>query len=133
MKKTRTITLTHRRPVKIDEEEWPILASASDDGHDGQYACQANRKWWSSIHVRQHADGRTLIYGRYKYSSSCQGDTDVEVRGGVLLHDGMATDNAIIAAVRDLATDLDVRCDACRVNMRELAHECIADLEPEAI
>jgi hypothetical protein len=33
--KTRTITLTDRRPVKIVEDEWPIIAKATGDSWSG--------------------------------------------------------------------------------------------------
>ncbi len=57
--KTVTITLSDRRPVKLVARDWPVIASAS--GHDGKVACQANREW--TIRVRQHEDGRRVVYG----------------------------------------------------------------------
>ena len=57
--KLRTITLTNRPPVRIAETAWPIIASARR--HDGQVECQANHVW--HLTVRQHADGRTIVYG----------------------------------------------------------------------
>jgi hypothetical protein len=56
---TRTITLSDRPPVQIDEDTWPEIASASDDDATGASAAQ--RK--ASIRVRRHADGRCLVYG----------------------------------------------------------------------
>jgi hypothetical protein len=46
-------------PVKIKHNEWPIIAHGST--HDGAVECQANTEWY--IAVRQHADGRRLVYG----------------------------------------------------------------------
>lgn len=69
--KQRTITLTGRRPVTIREDEWPLIADAADDSYSrhadaGRYE-QARRQgelttWW--LKVRQHEDGRALVYGR---------------------------------------------------------------------
>lgn len=63
----RTITLTDRPPVRIGTAHWPIIASASgDDGptdhnkHEQSIAHGECRRW--ILHVRQHADGRTLVY-----------------------------------------------------------------------
>ena len=57
--KIRTITLTDRAPVQIDEAVWPRIAYATR--HDGEVECQANHKW--HLTVRQHADGRRIVYG----------------------------------------------------------------------
>lgn len=58
-KKTIKITMSERSPVSIDPEEWPVIASA--DRHDGQVQVQANTEW--AIKVREHTDGRRLVYG----------------------------------------------------------------------
>ena len=59
--KTRTITLTGRAPVRIREDEWPVIASGSYKDWDNQYEFQANREWKASIRVRQHPDGRKHV------------------------------------------------------------------------
>jgi hypothetical protein len=59
--KTEKITLTDRAPVQIIEKDWPLVATAND--HDNQYEFQANQLWW--IRVRQHNDGRTIVYAAY--------------------------------------------------------------------
>ena len=55
----RTITLTGRPPVRINPEMWPIVAKDTD--YDGEYEAQANRI--DRLYVRQHADGRAIVYG----------------------------------------------------------------------
>ena len=71
MGKTRTITLTGRRPVTIDETDWPIIARASGDDYDGndparhQQASDQGELDEYSLRVRQHADGRAIVYGTY--------------------------------------------------------------------
>lgn len=58
--KTRIrITMSETAPVNIDPEEWPVVARVFD--HDGQVKCQANTEW--EIQVREHRDGRRLVYG----------------------------------------------------------------------
>jgi hypothetical protein len=58
-KKKITISLSDALPIRIVDDDWPIIASGWD--HDGKVACQANLEW--SIRVRRHADGRTIVYG----------------------------------------------------------------------
>jgi len=58
---TITITMTDRAPLRVTKDTWPLIASAS--GHDGQHASQANHAWY--LNVRQHADGRSLVYGAH--------------------------------------------------------------------
>lgn len=67
--RTRTITLTNRRPVRITDHNWPILAKAEDDSYHGddygrhQQALALAECDTYRLIVRQHADGRTLVYG----------------------------------------------------------------------
>ena len=110
--KTRTITLTDRAPVKIVESDWPVIASAKD--HDGQVECQANESW--SIRVRQHADGRALVYA--VYDTSWQGRSGA--RGGELLERGAD----LAAAIRRVGE----RCQC-----EQIVDECIADLPAEEL
>ena len=115
---SRTITLTSRPPVTITEEDWPEIASAK--WHDGKVECEAIRSKW--IKVRQHTDGRILVYGGY--SSTYANARDL--RGGELLIpikqkiDG----SRIVAAINRVAVT--VRCE-------EIAQECVADLPAEVI
>lgn len=131
---TRTITLTDRPPVKINEDKWPVIASAQDSEHDGKVECQANRKssWW--IKVRQHEDGRALVYAGYSYSTNWQGTSGHAHKHGALLP-AAATMQDIVSAINAVATDMGAGehdgDDASR--WPRLADECIADLPPETI
>lgn len=125
--KTRTITLTARRPVTITDAEWPIIASADHSSHDGQVECQANEKWYGWLKVRQHADGRALVYGRDDYDTNWQGRSGHCYRGGELL----AAGDDIAAAIFRVANDLVGR--GANDEMITIAHECIADLPAETI
>jgi hypothetical protein len=115
--KQRTITLTGRPPVKIREDQWPVIARA--DWHDGgEHPSRANRS--AFLRVRQHADGRALVYGGT--STNWQGERDL--KAGALL-----TPSADIpAAIRRVAESLghDGQHSA-------LVQDCIADLPAEEI
>lgn len=120
-RKQRTITLTGRAPVKIYEDEWPLVASAAirpgamDHGTPvPNYQTDA-----FTLRVRRHADGRTLVYGVTDAATAWTGTEDR--RGGKLL----AAGEDIAAAIRVVAEDC---------NMPEpVIRSCIADLPAEEI
>ena len=103
----RTITLTGRAPVQIDEDTWPSIAESF--AHDGEVVEQAIRKW--TLKARQHADGRTLVYG---VISSCY--RNEERKGGELLSAGDDVPAAIARVGADLGLD------------DYLIRECVANL-----
>jgi hypothetical protein len=87
--KTRTITLTDRPPVRIREDEWPLIAKGTGDSYgSGDYSryqqalaqgeCDRYR-----LTVRQHADGRAIVYGVFDAATAWTGSEDVS--GGELL------------------------------------------------
>lgn len=105
------IAIDGRRPVSIDPETWPTVAKSS--WHEGQIACQSNRRAWCK--VRQHADGRSIVYARHESSWANEADrysgaigTAVEIPAMVVL--------------------------VCRrIGMESLANECLADLSAEEL
>lgn len=105
MSNTRTITLTGRPPVTINEENWPMFASASDKSHDGQIECQANRMTRWFIGVRKHKDGRAIVNATYSYTSNWQGARDYSAKRGVLL-DGSPDVSQIIDAIHEVANEI---------------------------
>lgn len=114
--KTYTITLTGRPPVKLNDDKWPVIASASR--HDGQVECQANRRW--NLFVRQckkDGDDRCLVYG--VYVTAWQGESDR--RGGEIVDSIDDVPDAVYEVAEYLGFD------------RRLADECIADLPAEEI
>jgi hypothetical protein len=121
-----TITLTGRAPVTIDKEAWPFIATSGDKEFDNQYEFQANRisKW--DLDVRQHADGRAIVYARYSYRSQFQGARDHSVRGGELLPDSSDLPEAIRRVGEWMASQEHQDEDAKR--WESLINECIADL-----
>lgn len=121
---TRTITLTDRPPVKIREEEWPELAQAAGDSYHGldyarrrQASAQGELdEWW--LRVRQHADGRAIVYGRYTTGWHPQAE---DWAGGELL----AAGDDLAAAIRRVGEAGSVP-DQC-------IRECIASLPAEEL
>jgi len=146
MGKIRTITLTGRPPVKIDEDVWDVLASASDEAHDGQVRCQANRVSSWSLTVRQHdTDGRVLVYAVYGYTSNWERERSLSARRGVLLtpegtpnleEDTTAVSmERIVAAITEVAADI-AECehkDEDAARWQTVRDDCIADLPAEAL
>ena len=133
----RTIALTGRTPVRIVEEDWPIVAGASDHLFEGEHEFQSSRHTRMSLDVRQHADGRAVVYGHYHYDTAYRREESAEVWHGELLPAGAD----IPQAVQRVAASLDdARKDAGaadRVRERSpfarLAQECLADLPAEVL
>jgi hypothetical protein len=113
-----TVTLTGRAPVRIKKDDWPVIASAS--WYSGQHECQANYKAY--LKVRQHRDGRTLVYGAY---TDGPGGSPLDFRdryAGELLpgnHGPFEVEETIKRVAYDTLPDL--------------AEQCIADLPAEEL
>lgn len=122
----RTITLTGRPPVTVDEATWPLIASAKDHVYDGQYDFQSFRhsRWF--IGVRQHSDGRAIVYATYSYEYA--GRDGLEAKAGRLCESDEVV--STIGEVADSITEFDHNEDEARQWFR-LAAECIADLPAE--
>lgn len=131
----RTITLSDRPPVSIKEDDWPIVAEAKDKEYDNQYECQANRKSIWNIRVRQHEDGRSIIYATYSYQSNWANSRDYNAKHGEILTKEHATPDGICLAIKRIANRMsECECDG-NDNQRwqTLADECIADLPAEQL
>lgn len=124
--KVRTITLTDRAPVRIREDEWPVIATAKD--WDNQHESQANRTW--TLRVRQNKkDGRTIVYG--VYTTQFQNERG-EAAGELLTppSDAQIKDDEwyvwdeIASAIKRVAS---------RCGCDDIADECIADLPAEIL
>lgn len=136
----RTITITDRPPVKIDEDAWPVLATASDKEFDNEYEFQANcvSKW--GINVRQHEDGRTLVYATYSYSSNWANSRGYSAKHGVMLdsfalREAKDDDAAIVTAINDVC-DTMAACEHAGEDAerwKTLADECIADMPSQEL
>ena len=122
--KKRTITLTDRAPVNILESDWPVIAAGSFEHYDNQYRFQANRTTDIDVHVRQHADGRALVYAVFKYTSAYQDEPNAIHRTGVLLDAGAD----LPAAIREVGEQLAERAGEREKAIRDCVNDCIADL-----
>ena len=135
--KTRTITMTDRPPVTVAEDAWPIIAagSADHDDSDGR-GNPPNRRWTRMIRVRQHADGRAIVYGVYGYATNHQGEPDAAARRGYVVGADL-----IIEHIREVGDELaEAESDADIDDMRKDVHqwrvavqECIASLPAEEL
>jgi hypothetical protein len=119
--KKRTITLTGRPPVRIDEAVWPIIARATRATGGNGNECDATRG--AEIRVRENggdAPGtRTIVYGHTW--SRWQGASGSSA--GELLE---STDPAAVcAAIRRVCEEMGASED--------LAQACIADLPAEEV
>lgn len=122
--KIRTITLTNHRPVKIKDAEWPIIAQATDDSKDhgpgtGSTPTPDYELDHYSLRVRQHVDGRTIVYGILDANTAWTGTESY--RGGVLLE----KDTEIPAAIRNVGEE-------CNLPDRVI-RDCIANLPAEEL
>jgi len=123
--KTRTITLTDRPPVKITEDAWPIIACAIlRPGSAGTPKPDYETDEWS-LRVRQHADGRAIVYGVVDAATAWTGTASW--RGGELVDAFAPGTNmlAIAAAIRRVGTKGEMP--------ESLIDDCIADLPPEEL
>jgi hypothetical protein len=114
IRKTRTITLTDRPPVRIVEDEWPVIAQAYDESRRDQTRRNGE------LVVRRHRDGRTLVHGTLDIASVWTG-TESRRDGVLLPADASAAE--IVAAIRKAGSE-------CGLPERVI-RECIADLPPE--
>lgn len=119
--KLRTITLTDRNPVKIRESEWPMIAYG--DERPGSFIAGTPRPDDETdrytIRVRQHADGRVLVYGVIDAATAWTGTQDW--RGGELLAKG----GDVAAAIKRVGADAGMP--------ESVVRECLADLPAEEI
>ncbi len=136
--KIRTITLTNRAPVKIQEAEWPVIASAKDDSNATSNFRPDYEIDEYSINVRQHADGRTIVYAVLsaaiaEWHQPAGGESR---RGGVLLvpnGDGPLTpDDGKIVPMDSIAHAIRGVGEECQIP-DSVIRECIADLPAEVL
>ncbi len=59
MSKEQTIHLTGRPAVRIQEDDWPVIARAI--WHDAETPALSTDRAW--VRVRRHVDGSTIVYG----------------------------------------------------------------------
>lgn len=120
--RTRIITLTDAQPVKILDEQWPTIAQAVGDSYLGSNpmehaeAIEKSRLDHYSLRVRQHADGRAIVYG--VLDAAIQTEHGEDYRGGERIDAGAD----IPAAVRRVG-------EYCKLP-DWIIRQCIASLPP---
>lgn len=130
--------LTGRPPVKIEEDDWNIIAQAKDKEHDGQVECQANRVSEWAVRVRQHDDGRAIVYATYSYTSNWQNARDYAAKRGVFLDNTVnesPSNQMICDAIREVCENIATaeHHDGDESRWATLAAECIADMPAEVL
>jgi len=129
--KYRTITLTGRAPVRIREDQWPVIAQGDSDHYDSHIRSQSNRSTEVGLRVRQHEDGRAIVYGVYNYDTRYQGEHGLTLRAGELLDAGAD----IPAAIRRVGDTLIEMLDGRGTDtwVLDAVADCIADLPAEEL
>ena len=118
-KKSVVIHLSGCGPIRVRPAEWPVIAHVSERGDVAEG--QADHVWW--VRVRQHSDGRFLVYGGKQIGLGGMWPDEVdllwpdeeEVYSGLLLQ----AEECIVTAVEQVAED---------IGNPELADRCVREL-----
>jgi hypothetical protein len=155
-----TIRLTDRKPVRVKESDWPILAQESlplyridprkaelnlfdairvsleapeethyedPDNVWQEKDCYVHASCSAQLTVRQHADGRVLLYGLRKKTDIHESSLADEL-GGELL----ASDKALKGALLKNAKAFIAMCGGCCADApQKLVEACLAKLPPQ--
>lgn len=136
--KMRTITLTGRAPVKIREDQWPEIASAKDDSRTSAQFRPDYEIDEYAIRVRQHADGRTIVYAVLSAAIAewYQPAGGESRRGGLLLTppgDGPLTeDDGRVVSMAEISKAIRRVGEECQIP-DSVIRSCIADLPAEEL
>ena len=114
------ITLTDHAPVRISKDKWPILSSVNETLYSDNPDPSANEKIKSGsvrLIVRQHQDGRAIVYGVHENDDPLgNADFSYNRRGGELL----PARSDLPAVIKRVGTSLGIG--------EELIQACIAGL-----
>ncbi len=139
-KKTIKVTMSERAPLNIDPEVWQLIAEAH--WFNGEHEFQAN--YVRRIFVREHDDGRRLVYG---FHTSGNGGAPIGFRGarGGFLIDAVERDESAFARASDgdveivsshadeAGTVRAIRRVAGIIGDDGLGDECVADLPAQEL
>jgi hypothetical protein len=112
-----TITLTGRAPVTIETKLWPVIASAANHESAARGKDPEEADWKQWLTVRQHADGRAIVYGVHDDARPKESRRAGELITG---HEHRGTGEGIPDVIYRVAAYL--KFD------RDLADKCIANL-----
>lgn len=108
----KLIPLTGEAPASITPSRWPVIARAN--WWDSEHRSQANTM--HHLAVRQHADGRTIVYGSVEAGPGGQYGGFEPTHGGELLPPGAD----LAAALGRVAREVGVRPHLLRDALAEL-------------
>jgi hypothetical protein len=126
--KMRTITLTNRAPIQIDETEWPVIAQGTC-GWEHPGFCAG---WNIEFRVR-HGKWKTIIHANYASWEEDREDNDQKVRvGRVITNHEAASD--LWKHMLEVGEELRSRIAAERLKKHVVyaLDECFANLKPLA-
>jgi hypothetical protein len=130
--KRRTITLTNQAPIRIVEDEWPVIAQ----GVHG--ADLSSEPFGSEIAIRVRREnkppGRFIIHASYRCRDEIDDERSQAVRVGRLLdaHDaGVDLEAHILAVGQELRERIDD--EDARRNVIHALDGCFADLGPREL
>jgi hypothetical protein len=137
--KRRTITLTHRAPISIVEDQWPVIAQ----GGDGFDQPGAPWSWSLAIRVRKEKQklygkmlcggGRVIVHAKYTYWNETNEEHGVLVRVGHLLSQHEAVSNSNIwKHIEAVGEELRERIDHenTKKHVTGMIDRCFAALPP---
>ena len=116
--KKRTITLTGRAPVTVVEDNWPVIAKGVEENNaygPGMTPRPEEEVARTTMRVRQHKDGRAIVYVTVKDAGAWCACTPGHAGGKML------------AAGSDLALEITRVGALCDVS-DEVIRDCIASL-----
>ena len=132
LKKPLTIQFPNG-PILIDSLQWPIVAKGARSACDNQYEFQAFRRWKASITVRQHTDGRAIVYGHYEFSTQYPMEEDCDLRDGVHCSAGADIPLVIRQVAQALETDAAASEQEHGDIIAKAMRDCLANMPPKMI
>ena len=123
----RVIKMTARAPLRLNADDWPVLAYVDDDSRNDLrpgprfHARQRGQADLYFLMVRQHADGRSLIYGQLKAAYA----GFEQPAGGESFHAGYLVQN-----ISEVVSTINLVGHECRLPAC-LVRDCISKLPSE--
>lgn len=135
--KRLVVHMTGRRPISIVRDDWPLIAWGVEEEYNGQVRDESHETGDASIRVRQHSDGRLLVYGAFAYVCGHPNSPSHDASAGAIYPAGSDIAEAIDEIVETMHAKLAKQSRGqyvpCETLIDRAAQGCLADLEPEAI